>query len=191
MTVHVTQALDGFARRAFSVAEFERMFEMGILDDSENLELLEGEIVPMAAKDHVHERVKSAINLVFARGLPAEMWLGVESSLEMSEMTLVEPDLVIYPKRFRLRDVRGPDILLAVEVADTSFPLDRGYKARLYAGYGVRELWVVEANSRTTYVHRGPGAQGWASVATIPATALLQPEAAELENISFRLGELD
>ena len=191
MTAHVTQALDGFARRAFSVAEFERMFETGILDDSENLELIEGEIVPMAAKNHVHERVKSTILLTLARGLPPELWLGVESSLEMSEMTLVEPDLVIYPKHLKLREVRGPDILLAVEVADTSFGFDRNQKARLYAGYGVQELWVVEANSRTNYIHRGPGRGGWASIVEVPASDLVRPQAAELEGISFRLGELD
>ena len=191
MNVHVTQALDGFARRAFSVVEFERMFETGILDDVENLELIEGEIVPMAAKNHVHERVKSTINLVLARGLPPDLWLGVESSLEMSDTTLVEPDLVIYPKRLRLRDVRGPDILLAIEVADTSFAFDRGHKARLYAEFGVQELWVVEANSRTTYVHLGPGRSGWDSVAEVPASALLRPRATDLAHISLRLGELD
>ncbi|MGA0597337.1 Uma2 family endonuclease [Enterovirga sp. CN4-39] len=191
MTAHITRALDGYARRAFSVAEFERMFETGILDDSENLELIEGEIVPMAAKNHVHERVKSTILLTLARGLPPELWLGVESSLEMSEMTLVEPDLVIYPKRLKLREVRGPDILLAVEVADTSFGFDRNQKARLYAGYGVQELWVVEANSRTTYVHRWPGRGGWASIVEVPASGVVRPQAADLEGISFRLGELD
>ncbi|NNM74907.1 Uma2 family endonuclease [Enterovirga aerilata] len=191
MTVHVTRALDGFSRRAFSVAEFERMFERGILDDSENLELIEGEIVPMAAKSHVHERVKSAILLVLARELPRNLWLGVESSLEMSEMTLVEPDLVIYPKSFRLREVRGPDILLAVEVADTSFRFDRDHKARLYARYGVQELWVVEANSRTTYIHREPRGGAWTSIAEVPASGLLQPGATDLQHIAFRLGELD
>lgn len=191
MTVHVTQAAEGFARRAFSVAEFERMFETGILDDAENLELIEGEIVPMAAKNHIHERVKSTLNLVFARALPPELWLGIESSLEMSAMTLVEPDLVIYPKRLRLREIRGPDILLAVEVADTSFKFDRSRKAQLYASYGVRELWVVEANSRTAYVHTGPGPQGWGSVVEVPAAGLLQPRAVDLEHLSFRLGELD
>lgn len=191
MTVHVTRALDGFARRAFSVVEFERMFETGIIEDAENLELIEGEIVPMASKNHIHERVKSALNLVIARALPSELWLGIESSLEMSVVTLVEPDLVIYPKSFRLREVRGPDVLLAVEVADTSFAFDRGRKAQLYAGYGVRELWVIEANSGTTYVHVGPTPEGWSRIVEVSPSGLLRPQATELQDLSFRLGDLD
>lgn len=191
MNVHVTRAVDGFARRAFSVVEFERMFEDGILDDSENLELIEGEIVPMAAKNHVHERVKSTLTLVLARALPPHLWLGIETSLVLSDRTLVEPDLAVYEKHLRLRDVRGPDMLLAIEVADTSFAFDRNMKAKLYAGYGVRELWVVEANSRTTYVHRGAAPSGWQSVEEVGATEELRTRAPGLEHLAIRLGDLD
>ena len=160
MNVRVTQAAEGFARRAFTVAEVERMLEAGIIDRDENFELIEGEIVPMAAKNHVHERVKSTLNLALARALPDHLWLGVESTVRLSEITYVEPDLAVWPKALRLEQVRGPDVLLAIEVADTSFAFDRGRKAQLYASYGFTELWVVEANSRTSYVHTGPTALG-------------------------------
>lgn len=191
MNIRVTQAAEGFARRAFTVVEIERMIEAGIIDRDENFELIEGEIVPMAAKNHTHERVKSTLNVALARALPAHLWLGIETSIRLSEITLVEPDLSVYPKALRLEEVRGPDVLLAIESADTSFAFDRGRKAQLYASYGVRELWVVEANSRATLVHTGPTALGWATVREVPPTGLLRPTALELFDFAVTLGELD
>ena len=150
MTAHIVPAPDGEVRRAFTTAEFELMSQVGIIGEDENVELIEGEIIPMASKNHVHERVKSGLNLAIARQLPAELWLGIETSLRVTTMSLVEPDLSIYPKHLRLEAVRGPDLLLAIEVSDTSFRFDKGRKAALYASIGVQELWVVEANERTT-----------------------------------------
>lgn len=134
------------------------MIAAGVIGEEENFELIEGEIVPMAAKNHVHERIKSALNLAIARALPADLWLGIESSIRLSATTFVEPDLVVYRRDLRLEEVRGPDVLLVVEVADTTLAFDRGRKAQLYAAYGVSELWVVDAVQRTTWVHRGPTA---------------------------------
>lgn len=191
MNAHVAQSASEVARRAFSVAEFERMFATGILDESENLELIEGEIVHMAAKNHVHERVKSTLTIAIARALPDDLWLGIETSIRLTLLSLVEPDLAIYPKRLKLEEVTGPDILLAVEVSDTSFRFDRGRKAQLYAACGVRELWVVEANSRTTFVHRGATALGWGEVVEVPAASRLEPRVPGLYGMTMCLGELD
>lgn len=191
MTVHITQSAEGLTRRAFTVDEIYRMTELGILAEGENFELIEGEIVPMAAKNHAHERVKSALTLAIARSLPEALWLGIESSIQVSELSLVEPDLVIYPRELHLRDVRGPDVLLAIEVSDTSFAFDRGRKALLYAVCGVQELWVVEANSRTTYVHRGPTKLGWGSVEEVPVTGLLTANVPGLYQLDVRLADWD
>ena len=80
---------------------------------------------------------------------------------------------------------------LVIECADTSLSFDRGRKAQLYAAYGFHELWVVDANSRTTLVHTGPTAVGWAKVVGVPATGFLQPTASGLFTIAFSLAELD
>jgi Uma2 family endonuclease len=60
--------------------------------------------------------------------------------------------------------VKGSDILLAIEVAATSLAYDRGLKARLYARHGVKELWVIDAERRRTFVHSGPGPASWRSI---------------------------
>ena len=164
MRASVTRAAEGFDRRAFTVEEILRMQEAGILSDDENFELIEGEIVPMQAKTHVHELLKSALTLGIARALPERLWLGVESTIYLSDNTFVEPDLVIYPKGIKLEEVKGRDVVLAIEVALTSLAYDRGLKAQLYARHGVKELWVIDANARRAYVHSGPRARSWRSI---------------------------
>jgi Uma2 family endonuclease len=164
MRANVTRAAEGFDRRSFTVAEILRMQDAGIIAEDENFELIEGEIVPMQAKTHVHERIKIALNIAIARALPSDLWMGVESTIYLSPNTFVEPDLALYPNGPKLEDVKGKDILLAIEVAATSLAYDRGLKAQLYARHGFNELWVIDAMRRTTFVHQGPEGGGWRSI---------------------------
>src|SRR5580698_9132369 len=174
MRTNVTRAAEGFDRRSFTVAEILRMQDAGIIAEDENFELIEGEIVPMQAKTHVDELVKSALNIAIARALPQNLWMGVETTIYLSPNTFVEPDLVVYLKGIKLEEVKGSDILLAVEVALTSLPYDRGLRAQLYARHGFNELWVIDAERRRTFVHSGPGPQGWRSVVELgPNDALV------------------
>ena len=164
MRANVTRAAEGFDRRSFTVAEILRIQDAGIISDEENFELIEGEIVPMHAKTHLHEFIKSALTLAIARALPDHLWLGVATTIYLSANTFLEPDLVIYPRGIKLEAVKGSDILLAIEVAVTSLAYDRGLKARLYARHGVNELWVIDAERRRTFVHSGPGSAGWRTI---------------------------
>jgi Uma2 family endonuclease len=164
MRANVTRAAEGFDRRSFTVAEIFRMQDAGIISEDENFELIEGEIVPMQAKSHVHELIKSALNIGIVRALPDNLWLGVETTITLSPNTFVEPDLVVYPRGMKLETVRGADILFAIEVALTSLDFDRGLKAALYARHGVGELWVVDAARRATFIHSSPENGRWRSV---------------------------
>jgi Uma2 family endonuclease len=164
MRTNLTRAAEGFDRRSFTVDEILRMQDVGIIAEDENFELIEGEIVPMQAKTHIQELLKSALNIAIARALPDGLWMGVETTVYLNPNTFVEPDLVVYPRGIKLEDVKGSDILLAVEVALTSLPYDRGLKAQLYARHGVNELWVVDGARRVTFVHQGPEGQRWRSI---------------------------
>jgi Uma2 family endonuclease len=188
MRTNVTRAAEGFDRRSFTVAEILRMQDAGIIAEDENFELIEGEIVPMQAKTHVHELLKSALNIAIARALPENLWMGVETTIYLSPNTFVEPDLVVYPKGIKLEEVKGSDILLAAEVALTSLPYDRGLKAQLYARYGFNELWVIDAARRVTFVHHRLQGEGWGSVSERgPDEALT---VAALPDFSIRLATI-
>jgi len=188
MNVVWTKAAEGFPRRAFTVADVHRMIDAGVLGQDEKFELIEGEIVPVSPSHDPHERIKSALILAIAPRLPKELWLGVGSSVYLAERTFVEPDLCIYDQNLTLERVKGPDLQLVIEVADSTLSFDLGPKARLYATYGVRELWVVNAKTRVTTIHTGPAATGWASIREVQPN---QPLAnAALPGLAIELADL-
>lgn len=190
MNVIATRAAEGFPRRSFTVAEILRMVETGIIAEDENFELIDGEVVPMSPKGNQHEVIKAALLTIFARQKPDELRLAVETTLYLDERTFVEPDLCLYAKSILPEDVKGRDVLVAIEVAASSMPYDRGLKARVYARHGVGELWVVDAVSRETWVHRQPNADGqWGSVERVAAETALSPKA--LPDIAIRMSDLD
>nr|WP_295465742.1 Uma2 family endonuclease [Mesorhizobium sp.] len=190
MNVIATRAAEGLPRRSFTVAEIRRMVEAGIIAEDENFELIEGELVPMSAKGNQHEVIKAALNRVLARGAPDHFRLGVETSVYLDERTFVEPDLCLYPHRTMPEDVKGTDVILAIEVSGSSLGYDRGLKARVLAKHGVQELWVIEAETRVTWVHRSPQPDGnWGIIERVAADAALSPAA--LPEISVRMSDLD
>lgn len=190
MNIVATRAADGLPRRSFTVAEIRQMVEAGIIADDENFELIDGEIVPMSPKGNQHEIIKAALTDVFVAGKPADVRLAPETSLYLDERTFVEPDLCLYAKRILPEDVKGTDVLLAIEVAASSMAYDRGLKARIYARHGVRELWVVDAATRVTWVHQRPDADGqWGSIEKFAPDATVTPVA--LSAVTIRMADLD
>jgi Uma2 family endonuclease len=194
MNIAVTTAAEGFPRRAFTVEDIARMMEAGILGEDENFELVEGEIVMMAAKGIAHERIKSALNIAIARALPDHLTLGVEATLRMTDRTMLEPDLAVFPKQLFNKSVSGFAQLdpgeadLVIEVAVSSLAYDKGLKARLYARHRVREFWVIDANGRITWVHTGPSGDGWSSIVERgPQDTLITPA---LPGFAIRLADL-
>ncbi len=190
MNIVATRAADGLPRRSFTVAEIRQMVEAGIIAENENFELIDGEIVPMSPKGNQHEVIKAALTRVFARKAPDDLRLAIETSLYLDERTFVEPDICLYPKLIMPEDVQGTDVLLAIEVATSSMAYDRGLKARIFARHGVRELWVVDAATRVTWVHQRPDADGqWGSIEKFAPDATVTPAA--LPAVTVRMADLD
>ncbi len=164
-----TRAAEGYDRRAFTVADVRAMVKVGIMDEDEPVELWEGEFVPMNSKYNRHEIWKQKLTRILARALPDDMGFGVEPSLYLSDITFVEPDLLIYRGGLLPEDVRGPDCLLVIEVADSSINRDLKAKARLYAKYGVRHYWVLDAERRRAHLMTEPEAEAYGRVEVVEA----------------------
>jgi Uma2 family endonuclease len=156
-----TSAAEGLPRRRFTVAEVEAMVAAGVMDEDERVELIGGELVPMSPKGIQHEVVKRALVDQWIRARPEEVRLAPETTFRLSEDTYLEPDIVIYPRTSGLRGLTGATVLLVVEIADSSLRYDIGRKAALYAGFGIAELWVIDAVRLTTRAFREPGANGY------------------------------
>ena len=179
MNVPITQAADGLPRRAFTIADIERMVEHGLIDPDERFELIGGEIVPMSPKGIRHEVLKSWVNRQLAARLPEPLEFTPETTFRLSADTFLEPDFVVYERAAGLRRLTGATALLVVEVGDTSLAYDRGRKAVLYAAFGIRELWVIDAVQPSTRVHRDPTPTGYRTIIDHPAEATLRPHLIE------------
>jgi Uma2 family endonuclease len=156
-----TRAAEGWDRRAFTVEEVWAMTRAGIIDGDERFELWEGDLVPMSAKSSSHEIWKRRLNRILQRGLPDWIDAAVAPSLYLSDMTFLEPDILIHRWDILPGDVRGPDVLLAVEVSDSTLAKDLRPKARLYSKHGVAHYWVFDAENRRAHLMSEPGVEGY------------------------------
>ena len=194
MSVAATRAADDLPRRAFTVDDIHRMMEAGIFDENERFELIEGDLVMMSPQHIAHERIKNVLNMALSRVAPADVFVGVETSIQLARNVLVQPDITVIsqsvynadPKTFARPQPQ--DILLLIEVASSIIGYDRRVKARLYARHGIREFWVIDANERTTWIHTGPTGETWSSIVErTPNEALTTPA---LPSFSIRLSEI-
>ncbi len=184
-----TVAAEGLPRRPFTVTEIERMVAAGILAEDERIELVGGEIVPMSPKGNHHEVLKVALNLYWARRLPDTLRMAQETTFHLSEETYLEPDFVFYPKASGIRGLSPETARLVVEIADTSLGYDLGLKASVYARYGIAELWVMNAVTLSTRIHRDPSPTGYRTIADLPSTSTLEPLAGP--ELAVTLADLD
>ena len=194
MNVAVTTAAEGFPRRAFTVDDIARMIDAGIIAEDEKFELVEGEIVMMAAKGLAHERVKSALTIAVVRALPDHLTVGVEATLRLTDTIMLEPDIAVFPKELfgrptRFAQLNPGEAQLVIEVAASSLAYDKGLKARLYARHRVREFWVIDADARTTWIHTGPNGDEWTSIVECGAKDALTTPA--LPGFLLRLDAID
>ncbi len=159
-----TQAAEGLPRRPWTVAEIEAMVAAGIIEEDERFELIGGEVVPMLPKGGRHEMVKLDLNRHFQRTADEALTIAQETTLRLDEKSFLEPDFCVFARGVFPGDLRGPDVLLAVEVSDSSLSYDRGRKISVYTAFGIPEVWVINANTLVTHVYRSLGVEGYRSI---------------------------
>jgi Uma2 family endonuclease len=174
-----TQAADGLPRWRWTVAEIEQLAVAGYFSGYDRFELLGGEIVPMSPKGRRHEILRHELGYRFTRLAPEEIFVAQEGQFNLSADTYLVPDVLVHPRAIVTPDVRGDDALLVVEIAETSLAYDLKTKTTLYASYGVREYWVINAATLVTAVHREPSGTHYASVQEIAPDTPLVPSLAK------------
>ena len=185
-----SQAAEGVPRLRWTLAEFELLIDLGIFTEDDRIELIQGELVPMAAKGNRHELVRDELMNWMMEHKPATLRLSSEIGWRPPDAdTYVEPDLLICPRALKGVTVAPTEVLLAIEVAHSSLRFDTTIKARLYAALGVRDYWVIDAETLTTRVHREPSANGYASVVEVPPGETLVPLL--VAPLAVRLADLD
>ena len=144
----------------------------------------------MSPKGRRHERVKIALMRRWYKILPDSLDLASETTFYFSDDSYLGPDAVIYPRESGISGLSQANVLLVVEIADSSRRFDLGRKAKLYASFGVRELWVIDAVKMIARTHRAPSETGYGETRDYRASERLVPLFAPTE-FALRLDELE
>ena len=146
-------------RRKFTVKEYNQMIEAGIFAKDNRVELLRGEIVEMSAIGRRHAACVNRLTELFILRLAQAVIVGVQNSVELEDNSEPQPDIALLRRRDDFYEAGHPqaeDVLLLVEVADTTIEFDREVKIPLYAESGISEVWVVDINQQCLEVYRQP-----------------------------------
>ncbi len=150
--------------KLFSTDEYHAMIRSGVWAEDDRLELVDGEIIEMSPIGPSHSAHVKRLNRLFVRHFGDRAIVGVQDPVWLGPRTEPQPDLSV----LRPRDddygeslPTGDDILLLVEVSESSADYDRGVKVPLYARSGVVEVWLIALDSRWIEVYTEPSPVGY------------------------------
>lgn len=144
--------------RRFSVPEYQHLCELGILDENDNLELLEGYLVHKMARNPPHDATLQRLIRHLSRMMPEDLEIRNQMAVTLSD-SAPGPDLAVVridPDEYEKRHPGPDDILMVAEVADSSLDGDREDKCRIYARAGIPTYWIVNLVDRQIEVYTSP-----------------------------------
>jgi Uma2 family endonuclease len=162
--------------RRFTVDEYMAMGRAGILHAEERVELIDGRVVEMSPIGDAHSECVRCTTRVFVQLLGANGVVSPQLPIRIGDQSAPQPDIAILrPGSYRDRTPTPEDVLLLIEIADTSLAHDRAVKAPLYAAAGVAEYWILDLTTSTLAVYREPAADGYRSLRTLGADGAVAP----------------
>jgi Uma2 family endonuclease len=167
-------------KRRFTVDEYHRLAEVGILTETDRVELIDGEIVEMTPISSRHASVVKRLNALLTGRLGARAIVSVQDPIRLSKESEPQPDVVLLrptPDFYAGSHPEPVDTFLLIEVADTSLSYDRGVKVPRYAAASVIEVWIVDIAGDAVEKYRTPVPDGYCDVVTVPRGGSLSPVA--------------
>lgn len=165
----------------FTVDDYHRMVEAGILSEDDRVELLSGAIVEMSPIAPLHAGTVKRLTRLFSSRLGGRVIIGVQDPIQLpSGDSEPQPDIVLLRPRADFYSSAHPgaaDVYLVIEVADTSVDKDREVKLPLYASVGILEAWLVNVAAGCLEVHRQPHANGYQEVHILQREDMVTPQA--------------
>lgn len=146
----------------FSLADYEQMIDLGILTENDRVELIRGEIIEKMSIGELHAACVKRLNRIFNVRLAGKACVGVQDPVRLGNSE-PEPDVTLLVPRaddYAEGHPESEDVILVVEVSDSSLEFDRTVKREIYAENGVVEFWILNLLDRTLEVHRRPQADG-------------------------------
>ncbi|MEP0917748.1 Uma2 family endonuclease [Leptolyngbya sp. DQ-M1] len=156
-------------RRLFTVKQYHRMIETGIIQEGDRVELIRGEIIEMASLGTRHAAGVNRLNRLFFKKFGDQVLVAVQNPVEVDAHSEPQPDIAILRPREDFYASAHPtptDVFLLIEVSDSTIRHDRTVKIPLYAEDSIAESWVVDVNAELIEVYRQPSATGYRSLQT-------------------------
>jgi Uma2 family endonuclease len=144
-------------RHRLTVDEYHRMGQAGVFAPDARVELIEGEVIDMAPIGTRHASAVKRLNALFSATVQGRAIVAVQDPLRLSDASEPEPDLMLLRPRadFYAQAHPGPaDVLLLIEVSDSTVAYDRGVKLDLYAKHGVTEVWIIDLDNNVVRFFR-------------------------------------
>ena len=151
-------------KRLFTVKEYHLMADAGVFANGERVELIRGEIIKMASIGRRHAASVNRCNYIFAHKLGTKVIIRIQNPLALDNTSEPEPDVMLLKRKADFYESGHPqptDVLLLIEVADSTIDSDRQSKIPLYAEDDITEVWLVDINCECIEVYRYPTERGY------------------------------
>ena len=151
-------------RHLFTVDEYHRLGAAGVLAEEARTELIEGELLEMAPIGSQHAGWVGRLTRLLVQRTPEDVTVYVQNPLRVSEHSELQPDLALLrPRELPYTEAHpGPeDVLLLVEVADSTLTYDREHKIPLYGRYGIPEVWLFDLINEHVEIYLDPSEDGY------------------------------
>ena len=191
MVLQLDRNLQPSDRKRFTVSDFQTMIDAGIFEEGSPYELLDGEIIKMAAIGRKHAAKVDRISTFLNRTVAYAIIVRVQNPIELGTFSQPEPDIALLRWKddfYESGHPEAPDIHLLIEVSDTTLEKDRTVKLPLYATAGIVEVWIVNLQDDQIEVYRNPVTATYSSVQTFVTGQMLTIEA--LPNVSIAVDEI-
>ena len=178
-------------KHRITVDAYYRMGETGIIAPDARVELIDGEIIDMAPMGSAHASVLSMLNQRLVTVLASRAEVRCQLPIQLDQHSQPEPDIALLKPRadfYRGGHPSASDVLLVIEVADTSLEFDRSVKVPLYARHGIAEVWLVDLQNRLFTIHREPKDGIYRDTRTTGAPGAV--ELSRIPGVSVDLGSL-
>ncbi|RMH90903.1 MAG: Uma2 family endonuclease [Calditrichaeota bacterium] len=179
------------AHKRFTVEEFYRMGEAGIFTEDDRVELIEGEIIEMSPIGKRHAVCVARLTGLFGQLAEKRFIVWVQNPLPLNAYSEPQPDITLLKFRsdfYAQKDIEPADVLLIIEVSDTTLEYDREVKIPLYARAGIPESWVIDLAHEAVEVYSQPEEGEYRSVRTVKRGETLTPVA--LPDISLTVDDI-
>ena len=171
--------------------EWRKMGEANIFSPESRVELINGEIIDMAPIGSNHAGHLKRINKLFTRLMPDNLITGVQDPLQLGDLSEPEPDFMLLkpnPDFYTSRHPIANDVLLLVEIADSSLKFDQIQKLRLYALHNIPEYWLLNLNDVCLEVYKKPHGEVYAEKTTLYSGDSIT--LSQLTNITIQVADI-